>query len=98
MEYFELNINQRQKEDPIYADLLNRIRVGNQNAQDIKSLKSKVIPDKHNNKIANAAEFYIDLIKEKPQTITLFSKTTDVAEFNGLINLKLGKVYKKYTD
>ncbi len=94
MEYYELNINQRQKEDPIYADILNRIRVGNQNAKDIQLLKTKIIPNMHNNKIANAVAFYIDIIKEKPRTITLFSKTTDVAEFNGLINHKLGKETK----
>jgi len=92
MDYFELNINQRQKDDPLYASMLNRIRIGNQTASDITLLKNKLIPDKLKNKIDNAVDFYMNLIKEKPNTVTLFSRTSDVSEFNCLINLKLCKV------
>ena len=42
-----LEINHRQGEDKTYADLLNRIRVGNKSREDLKLLQTRVRPDRH---------------------------------------------------
>ena len=42
-----LEINHRQGEDKQYAEMLNRIRVGNTNEEDIKQLKKRVRPAIH---------------------------------------------------
>ena len=42
-----LEINHRQGEDQAYADLLNRVRVGEQTTADIELLRSRVRPEKH---------------------------------------------------
>ena len=91
-EYFELTINQRQKEDLIYAQMLNRIRIGNQTEEDIGLLQQQVIPSitNDNNKINNSAEHYMELIKVEPSTIALFSTTSAVNKFNEIVCEKLG--------
>ena len=89
-EYFELTTNQRQKDDQVYADMLNRIRVGNQTVEDISLLKAKVITKVHTNKVMNAADHYMKIVNDKPNTITLFSLVALVNEFNSIIHNKLG--------
>ena len=42
-----LEENHRQNEDKVYADLLNRVRVGNQTPEDIKFLETRIRPIGH---------------------------------------------------
>ena len=42
-----LEVNHRQGEDKPYAELLNRIRIGEMNEEDIAKLKSRVRPQSH---------------------------------------------------
>lgn len=89
-EFFELTINQRQKEDLTYAHMLNRIRIGNQNLDDIKSLKKHIIPDNHSHKIINAVKYYMNIMIDEPSTIALFSTVAAVNKFNELVGDHLG--------
>lgn len=40
--YIELNEVQRQRGDPLFADILNRVRLGNQTTEDILMLSSRI--------------------------------------------------------
>ena len=42
-----LEINHRQGEDRVYAEMLNRIRVGKMTEEDIAKLKTRVRPKNH---------------------------------------------------
>ena len=52
-----LETNHRQGNDKAYADLLNRVRVGNQRNDDIELLRTRVRPSNH--KDLKAASLYI---------------------------------------
>lgn len=83
----ELTINQRQKDDPIYAKILNRIRVGNPTLEDIDILKQKILPlTKSSNKIENAARHYIELSNKHKNLICLLPTTESVEKFNSIMN------------
>lgn len=41
-QYIELNEVQRQRGDPLFADILNRVRLGNQTTEDISVLSSRI--------------------------------------------------------
>ena len=74
-----LQENHRQGEDKIYADMLNRIRMGRQTAEDIKILKTRVRASDHHD------------LKE---ALSISAKVKPVASFNErAINMLPGKLY-----
>ena len=46
---YELTEIMRQKDDKLYAELLSRLREGNQSQDDIEKLKSRIIDENHPN-------------------------------------------------
>lgn len=90
-EFYELTINQRQKEDLEYSRMLNRIRVGSQTEEDIILLKNQLIPEHKTDKIANAVDKYISMLKNNSSIIALFSLIKSVDKFNKFVSNKLGK-------
>ena len=66
----DLKINHRQGNDKIYADLLNRIRVGQQNDADLKLLSSR-LKDKNDSTIPKDAVF-------------IYARNEDVNEMNNI--------------
>ncbi len=90
-EFVELTINQRQKDDPEYAEMLIRIRHGNPTDSDIEKLKKKVIPNLSRKSInENAADFYMDNYEIYDDNLyAIFPLTDDVDEFNDFISDKL---------
>lgn len=86
-QFKELTINQRQKEDKVYAEILNRIRIGLPDIEDIKKLSERVIKkDKSNDKIENAAMYYIELLEKYNNLICLLPTTQSVETFNSYVN------------
>ena len=71
--YLELNENMRQRLDPIFFDLLCRIRLGIPNQEDINQLElrliNKVIKDIT---LTETAKFYKSLDKNVFQSVFLF--------------------------
>lgn len=84
--YYELTINQRQKDNEMYASMLARIRVGAPNENHINMLQERIIPIvEGRNKIQNAAYVYNELIKNDPFIVALFSNVKSVNKFNEYI-------------
>ena len=67
-----LEINHRQGEDREYANILNRIRIGEETEEDIEQLKSQVRKDKHN-----------DIRKEK-DALYIYGTNKNVNRMNNL--------------
>ncbi len=89
-EFHELNINMRQKDDLEYVDILNRIRFGVPNEQDIQKLNQRIIPkDNLFDKFENATNSFLEIAKTQPAVICLFPLTKSVDTCNGIINKKL---------
>ena len=85
-DYKQLTINCRQKDDSVFSELLNRIRIGMPTNEDIEMLENARIPNKHGvDKIKNAAMFYVENMKKYPQMLALFPKTSYVDQFNNTI-------------
>ena len=86
-DYKQLTINCRQKDDSVFSELLNRIRIGMPTNEDIEMLENARIPNKHGvDKIKNAAMFYVENIKKYPQMLALFPKTSSVDQFNNTVS------------
>lgn len=80
----------RQKDDLEYVDILNRIRFGVPNEQDIQKLNQRIIPkDNLFDKFENATNSFLEIAKTQPAVICLFPLTKSVDTFNGIINKKL---------
>ena len=89
-EFFELTINMRQRDDPNFAAMLDRIRVGCPIISDIEQLESRTLIDNGvHSKIENAAEKYIELKKTQPNMLCLFALVEDTDNFNILISNRL---------
>ena len=72
--------NHRQGNDKFYADILNRIRTGNQTVEDIQELEKRVRPKGHS-----------DL--KDPLNLWLFGKNKPVDEMNEIRLKKINKLY-----
>ena len=90
-EYFELTINQRQKEDPVYGDMLNRIRVGCHTEEDVEMLKLRILPRESLDLIVNTAQYYLATKCQEFNAVVLFALTDHVNQFNKIISEKFGK-------
>jgi hypothetical protein len=73
-QFKELTENCRQKNDTHFAELLKRVRIGVPTVPDIELLESKCIDNYKNNKqpINNAAKWFCEKVKEKPNLLALF--------------------------
>ena len=69
-ECINLEINHRQGEDKEYANILNRIRTGDQTADDIEKLKERVRGEKHHD------------IKKEKDALFIFGTNKKVNEMN----------------
>ncbi len=88
-EFIELSQNMRQKEDPIFAESLSRIRVGCPTTNDIKLLSERIIKTEPNlTKIDNAVAEYLILKKKHPNLMCLFALNDDTDKFNKAISTK----------
>jgi hypothetical protein len=86
----ELTISMRQKDDLIYFNMLNRIRVGSPTKEDIDLLKKQLMNIKiENNPFLNAIENYFELSKDYPNLICLYPKNDQTDAFNNEISIKL---------
>ena len=95
-DYTELTINMRQKDDPVYSEILNRIRIGNPTKEDIELLKQRIFTTQNNsNKLDQAVEKFVELYEKNPKLMCLFSTNELTNKFNKLVSnqLKLN-VYK----
>jgi len=92
-EYYELTINQRQIDDPKFGQMLERIRIGNPNENDISELEKRVIENyTGKNRIETAVDFYFDNYQKYEDSLyALFPTTDSVNMFNEIISTKLGK-------
>ena len=77
----ELTESMRQIDDSQFFDILNRIRIGSPNEDDIKILKSRLIETK-NDLIEDTANFYNKLLEKSENTICLFPCRDKVNNFN----------------
>ena len=60
-DFFELTENMRQKEDQLFFDLLNRVRIGNPSEEDIQLLNNRIIKFKNkNNRIEESVEIFLN--------------------------------------
>jgi hypothetical protein len=77
--FYQLNINQRQQNDPVFGGLLARIRTGEQTDADIQVLTSRLLIN-----LKNASDFEDEL--------HLMAKKKETLDFN---NIKLDQLRKK---
>ena len=80
----------RQRDDPVFAQMLDRIRVGNPLVEDIALLESRTM--NHNNdkpKCEQKADKFIELKKEYPNMLCLFALVEDTDNFNKTISERL---------
>ena len=90
----------RQKDDKLFFDLLNRIRIGSPSEDDIKKLESRIIGiENKSNKIIEAASFYLKNLKEHSQMVCLLPKLEQTDLFNEevtkLLKIETTKIYAK---
>eukprot|EP00731_Ephydatia_muelleri_P023421 Em0015g1004a len=87
VEYDELIINQRQKEDVEFGLLLNDVRTDSLSANTIATLKNKVMT-------CTPLEKFQDLLKSGKSPLSLFStrKACEIFNFGMLANLRVGIV------
>lgn len=87
--YLELNENMRQKLDPIFFDLLCRIRLGIPTQADINELELRLIEiDNDNNIFCETAKFYKNINTDVLKSTCLFALTADVNECNKKISIE----------
>ena len=83
--FYDLNINQRQKSDILYGDLCCRIRKGEQTAEDISLLNTRLLENIDNHK------YFEDAVR-------LYSKKDDVKKYNdekfqNMVNQNINPVF-----
>ena len=82
----------RQKDDPTFFNMLNRIRVGSPSKEDVDLLKSNLIKiDKNKNSLYESAIYFQSLLQEKKGAVCLLCTNEDVEKFNGYMT-KLNKI------
>lgn len=81
----------RQKEDPIYSQILNRIRIGNPTKEDIEILKQRIFIDKDSklSKLEQAVEKYLEIYQTNSKIMCLFSTNEMANNFNKFVSAKL---------
>lgn len=89
-DFVELTINQRQIGDKSFSLLLERLRIGALNDEDVKLLRSRLIPrigksDK-DDKINSAVVSYLEKIESHPDLVAMFPLTHSVDLFNNKIS------------
>lgn len=90
-EFCELTENMRQKEDPIFAEMLDRIRVGTPIDCDIKNLTQRIIhSDDTYNKANLSSQTFMKLsIANQPSTLCLVPLTNTTNIINEMLSIKL---------
>ena len=89
-QFEELTENMRQKEDPAFAELLNRLRFGNSNNDDLNLLKQRLLNrDPADSFIQHSTKHYLKLRESFADTMCLFATNNDVNEFNKIITKEL---------
>jgi ATP-dependent DNA helicase PIF1 len=89
-EFCELKINQRQINDKKFADMLERIRIGKPNPDDINDLEKRLISNLEKSELIDFADFYLTTNKKHNVNLfVLFSRIDDVNRFNNVISEKL---------
>ena len=82
-EFCELTENMRQKEDPSFALLLDRVRVGTPNDQDIDDLTLQIIRSKKTyNKCEYACDKFIEFTQNDQHVLTLVPLTNTTNQIN----------------
>ncbi|EFP06226.1 hypothetical protein CRE_06752 [Caenorhabditis remanei] len=90
-DYFELTQNMRQSEDPSYAQLLTRMRVGELSSEDVDQLAERIIPALDSSDLLrNAAKYHFDVKKSDPMVMTLLPRVEDTNIFNSYITEEMG--------
>jgi hypothetical protein len=79
----------RQKEDPQFAEMLNRIRFGNALMEDIDKLSSRVIKKNVNaDKLENSIEIFDQLCENNNGALCLLPTVDMVNNFNRMMSEK----------
>jgi PIF1-like helicase/Helicase len=89
-EYKELEINMRQRDDSVWSDMLNRIRLGIATENDVTDLETRFISaDKTPITIEQAARFYADNLMLSGNCVCLLPNVVTVDLFNNtMLELK----------
>ena len=91
-EYDELTISMRQKSDPVFGALLNRLRFGQTTAEDMKLLQTRLIEVPSGaSPLAAFAERYTSLRSAGKEPVCLMSKAVMVSKFNEYMLLEENK-------
>jgi hypothetical protein len=89
-EFMMLRENMRQKEDPIFAELLNRVRFGRPSLEDINKLNERLIDQTVSGvSIEKAVDHFLEVSQNFPSIMCLFPKTEQVDQFNNCITKRL---------
>ena len=80
----------RQKEDPVFAELLGRLRIGQTTNDDIELIRKQVITyDPNFTKLENAVNVYLEKIATHKGILAILPTNDAVNEFNNCIMSKL---------
>lgn len=91
--YRELLANQRQSGDPLFGELLGRLRIGQLTAEDIALLQTRIIPTTDPLGIATQDEivaYFLALMEKDSRILAIFPTNIEVTTFNNLIVEKKG--------
>lgn len=90
-EFMELTINMRKRDDPCYAELLHRLRIGQTTNDDIQTLRQRLIKNaEHKDKIQNAVDKFHEILTNNQTLLCLLPTNQLVDEFNLAISKSLG--------
>jgi hypothetical protein len=88
-EFAQLHQNMRQKDDPVFADMLDRIRYGNPTSQDIQQLHLRVLPILAGvDRIENAVNIFDELCKNNNGILCLIPTVSETDRFNKIMSQK----------
>ncbi len=81
-QYSELCENMRQKKDPTFGALLDRIRLGSPTDEDIDYLKKRALTTEELTSVDSRAEVFNELLRGDPQAVCLMPLVKMVDQFN----------------
>jgi hypothetical protein len=88
-EFAQLHQNMRQKDDPIFAEMLDRIRFGNPTEDDIIKLQSKVLTIPTGaDRLENAVNVFDQLCQQNNGILCLIPTVSETDRFNKIMSAK----------